>query len=60
MGADGVVLAVEHKSMPVAAVQFHPESILTAHVHGMTILENVIRHFRSKGKAGFKKKKTMI
>jgi anthranilate synthase len=26
---DGVVMAVEHATLPVAAVQFHPESILT-------------------------------
>lgn len=26
---DGVVMAVEHRNLPVAAVQFHPESILT-------------------------------
>ena len=28
--SDGVVMAVEHATLPVAAVQFHPESILTA------------------------------
>jgi anthranilate synthase len=27
---DGVVMAVEHRTLPLAAVQFHPESILTA------------------------------
>lgn len=26
---DGVVMAIEHRTLPVAAVQFHPESILT-------------------------------
>jgi len=29
MSDDGVVMAVEHVDLPVAAVQFHPESILT-------------------------------
>ncbi|MGW4809959.1 anthranilate synthase component I, partial [Kitasatospora sp. NPDC004272] len=27
---DGVVMAVEHRRLPMAAVQFHPESIMTA------------------------------
>jgi anthranilate synthase len=26
---DGVVMAVEHRELPLAAVQFHPESIMT-------------------------------
>jgi anthranilate synthase len=27
--ADGVIMAIEHKTLPIAAVQFHPESIMT-------------------------------
>jgi len=37
---DQVVMAVEHKALPIAAVQFHPESVLTSPDEvGMPILE---------------------
>jgi len=39
---DGIVMAIKHKTLPFAAVQFHPESILTSPVHGMTILQNAL------------------
>ncbi|MEN6327595.1 MAG: anthranilate synthase component I [Syntrophomonas sp.] len=41
---DGVVMAVEHKNLPIAALQFHPESIMTAQGDwGLRILQNVVR-----------------
>ncbi len=41
--ADGNVMAVVHKSLPVAAVQFHPESILSLQDDtGRTLLRNVL------------------
>jgi len=39
---DGVVMALEHKELPFAAVQFHPESILTNPSFGLAILSNAI------------------
>jgi anthranilate synthase len=36
---DGVIMAIEHRSLPLAAVQFHPESVMTAPAAtGMPIL----------------------
>lgn len=39
---DGIVMGIQHKTLPFAAVQFHPESILTSPTHGMTILTNAL------------------
>jgi anthranilate synthase len=39
----GLVMAIEHRRLPVAAVQFHPESILTASGDlGMRLIANTI------------------
>jgi anthranilate synthase, alpha proteobacterial clade len=48
---DGVVMAFEHTSLPIAAVQFHPESIMTlGQDAGMRMIENVVTHLpRKKG-----------
>jgi anthranilate synthase len=44
---DGVVMAVEHVNLKVAAVQFHPESILSLGGQtGLRILDNAIRWLR--------------
>jgi anthranilate synthase len=40
---DGVIMAVEHRTLPLAAVQFHPESILTLDGDvGLALLKNVV------------------
>jgi anthranilate synthase len=40
---DGVVMAIEHASLPVAAVQFHPESIMSVDDDlGLRLLRNVV------------------
>eukprot|EP00429_Kryptoperidinium_foliaceum_P004858 CAMPEP_0176015418 /NCGR_PEP_ID=MMETSP0120_2-20121206/7329_1 /TAXON_ID=160619 /ORGANISM="Kryptoperidinium foliaceum, Strain CCMP 1326" /LENGTH=930 /DNA_ID=CAMNT_0017348391 /DNA_START=189 /DNA_END=2978 /DNA_ORIENTATION=+ len=44
LSEDGIVMGIQHASLPFAAVQFHPESILTSPTHGMTILENALRY----------------
>jgi anthranilate synthase len=44
---DGAVMAVLHRQLPVYAVQFHPESILSAGGDaGRLLLRNVLRAVR--------------
>ena len=40
--SDGIVMGIQHKTLPFAAVQFHPESILTSPAHGLAILKNAL------------------
>jgi anthranilate synthase len=47
---DGVIMGVRHRELPIEAVQFHPESILTAEDgHGLKLMENAVRIGRTVG-----------
>jgi anthranilate synthase len=40
---DGVIMAIEHRTKPIAAVQFHPESIMSlGQDAGIRLIENVV------------------
>jgi anthranilate synthase len=48
---DGIIMAFEHRKEPIAAVQFHPESIMTlGQDAGMRMIENVVAHLPRKAK----------
>lgn len=38
--SNGLIMAMEHKSLPVYGLQFHPESIITD--HGMKMIQNFL------------------
>jgi anthranilate synthase len=41
---DDVIMGVRHRTLPMEAVQFHPESILTLDGNcGLRLMENVVR-----------------
>ncbi len=43
---DNVIMGIEHQTLPIAAVQFHPESIMTlAGEVGLEIIKNVVRAY---------------
>jgi para-aminobenzoate synthetase component II len=47
--AEGEIMAVRHRDLPIWGVQFHPESILTE--HGLTMMDNWLGSLAKEGKA---------
>jgi anthranilate synthase len=46
---DGVIMAVRHRDLPIEAVQFHPESMLSMDEKcGLRLIENVVRMYGRK------------
>ncbi|MGN7178660.1 aminodeoxychorismate/anthranilate synthase component II [Paenibacillus sp. FSL R5-0490] len=43
--AEGEIMAIRHKELPVEGVQFHPESIMTT--AGKELLQNFIKHYKA-------------
>ncbi len=35
---DGLIMGIKHKTLPIEAVQFHPESVMTE--HGLKMIQN--------------------
>jgi anthranilate synthase len=41
---DGVIMGIRHKTLPIEAVQFHPESLLSLDENcGMRLMQNMVR-----------------
>ncbi|MBD2501639.1 anthranilate synthase [Anabaena azotica] len=46
---DGVIMAIEHQTLPILGVQFHPESIMTlAGGVGLKIIQNAVNELTTK------------
>jgi anthranilate synthase len=47
LSSDGVIMGIEHTTLPIAAVQFHPESIMTLGAGaGARLVANVVANLR--------------
>jgi anthranilate synthase len=56
---DGTIMAIEHQTLPIAGVQFHPESIMTLTGDvGLGMIKNVVNAYTNP--IGFKQVKTLV
>ena len=40
---DGIIMGIRHRDLPLEAVQFHPESLLTLEKeNGLRLIENMV------------------
>ncbi|WP_414624293.1 anthranilate synthase [Calothrix sp. CCY 0018] len=50
MSEDNVIMAIEHKTLPISAVQFHPESIMSLVGEvGLAMIKNVVYKYTKSG-----------
>jgi anthranilate synthase len=46
MSEDGIIMGVRHRELPIEAVQFHPESLLSLRERcGLRLIENVVKAY---------------
>jgi anthranilate synthase len=56
---NGTIVAIEHQTLPIAGVQFHPESIMTLTGDvGLGMIKNVVNAYTNP--IGFKQVKTLV
>jgi len=54
ISSDDVIMGIEHRTLPIAAVQFHPESIMTLSGEvGLSMIKNVVHAYTAAKKPLF-------